>query len=134
MVMRFGRAWACAGLLLLGCGDSGEQPARSRGGEAPAGVATYQAKTDIPECNLQRRSSVYYVSSEEQFYFCDGTGLVAIDLPAGSAGSLVVVVDASVAQCAAGGFVLHVGADDDGDGVLETGEVDSSKTICNGAD
>lgn len=52
--------------------------------------------------------------------------------------SLVSVTNATAAQCPAGGKVIGVGIDNGdgggvaGDGILQTGEVDSSTPVCNG--
>lgn len=62
-------------------------------------------------------------------YVCNGA--------AGSAGlsSLVAIGDeAAGANCAAGGQQIDSGLDDDRDGTLDAGEIDSTSYVCNGAD
>ncbi len=50
-------------------------------------------------------------------------------------GTLVSVTDvAPGADCAYGGQQIEVGVDDNGDGVLDPGEVDSTTFVCNGAE
>src|SRR6185369_4673061 len=36
------------------------------------------------------------------------------------------------AQCAAGGYDVRAGMDDNGDGILEVGEIDTTAYVCNG--
>jgi len=50
-----------------------------------------------------------------------------------AAPTLVSVEDAGGA-CADGGVLLHSGADDDGDGLLDEGERDRTDVLCNGSD
>ncbi|MFO0746178.1 MAG: MYXO-CTERM sorting domain-containing protein [Myxococcota bacterium] len=47
---------------------------------------------------------------------------------------LAATTDASAAACADGGIVLTLGRDDDGDGTLDPDEVETTQTLCNGAD
>src|SRR5262245_52273179 len=65
----------CALLLAAGCADERERPQRS----APA-FETYAVLSQVPTCNPSHMAQVYYVASEDQFYFCDGTRLRPIDL------------------------------------------------------
>ena len=43
-----------------------------------------------------------------------------------------VIGDASVTECPNGGVVLGYGVDENGDGELETDEIDGTTIICNG--
>ena len=47
--------------------------------------------------------------------------------------SLTVQTTATGAQCTYGGYVYRTGLDDDYDGILDAGEVDSTAVVCNGA-
>ena len=44
-----------------------------------------------------------------------------------------VIGDASVTECPNGGVVLGYGVDENGDGELETDEIDGTTIICNGS-
>ncbi len=43
---------------------------------------------------------------------------------------LVDVLDATAAECASGGVVIHTGRDDNANGVLDADEVESSESVC----
>jgi hypothetical protein len=43
---------------------------------------------------------------------------------------LVEVVDATPAECASGGVVIHTGQDDDENGTLDADEVETSESVC----
>lgn len=65
-------------------------------------------------------------------YVCNGS-----DGSDGSDGSAALVSTADEpagANCAEGGIAVYVGNDDDGDGTLDSGEVDSTSYICDGED
>lgn len=60
-------------------------------------------------------------------YVCNGAP--------GDLGSVVAVVDEPPGErCAAGGVAIHVGIDDDGDGLLAAEEYDSTSYLCHGED
>ena len=48
--------------------------------------------------------------------------------------SLVETTPATVAQCPAGGYMMRTGLDEDYDGTLGAGEVESQALVCNGSD
>lgn len=82
---------------------------------------------------------VFGTACEDGIDGINGTdGTDGVDGANGSDGSdgvsaLVSIADAGDA-CANGGFIISVGADDNGNGTLEDGEVDATETICNGSD
>lgn len=102
-----------------------------------AQVETYAALTDLPQCNSSRRGAVYYVSSEQKFYYCDGSLNVALDVvgkPGKDGASwLVKVSNATTSECADGGVVVRVGADTNHDGELADSEATGSSVVCSGA-
>lgn len=65
---------------------------------------------------------------------CNGAD--GADGPDGEAGpeSAVSTRPAAPAECPAGGVVIVVGVDDDGDGALDPAEEDTTATVCNGED
>jgi hypothetical protein len=68
-------------------------------------------------------------------FVCSGVaGGATADGGNAGAGSLVDVVnEPSGANCANGGVRIASGSDEDGDGVLDSGEVKTTKYVCNGA-
>ncbi|AKF10084.1 DUF7151 family protein [Sandaracinus amylolyticus] len=72
-------------------------------------------------------------------YLCNGArGAIGPQGPAGVAGAngfdTLVRLDPAGAACASGGVVLTSGTDDDRDGALDAGEVESTRPICDGDD
>ncbi len=123
--------------LLVACSDETVRP-ESEKPSSGISVTRVETVSELPTCNPSRRGAVYYVSDEEQFYFCDGRALLAIDVPGepGADGTswLVVLDDADPADCEDGGVVISVGPDDDGDGELDVLEVAGRVAVCDGAD
>jgi hypothetical protein len=68
------------------------------------------------------------VEIEYTGYICNE--LVVID----GKNSLLHTSPATAGQCSEGGYVLTSGLDDDGDGVLDSNEVESTSIVCNGID
>jgi hypothetical protein len=62
-----------------------------------------------------------------------GTGATGASGPDGRK-ALVTTRAATVEECGTGGTVVVTGIDDDGNGTLDPAEVDSSASVCNGAD
>ena len=120
---------SCLGLLALACG--GEDPTGPRGAGAgeEANVLILGQVAELPNCNVLRRGQVYYVTSQDQFYVCDGGEMVALETTDGS--PLVRIEDEAPGDnCETGGSVVHVGSDLDGDGELDQGEVTSTDYVC----
>jgi hypothetical protein len=120
-----------AALLLPACGaPAPEGPATGRGG---GNVETFEAKSELPKCNNEHRHQVYYVSSEDQFYVCENGANQPLDLSGGSGGaSLILIEDEPPGEnCTAGGHVVHVGLDQDDDGILDPGEITGTDYVCN---
>ena len=68
-------------------------------------------------------------------YACDGAS--GAEGSAGTAGTPVAIAlsdEPAGDHCAAGGTRIDVGTDDDGDGVLDSGEIDATSYVCDGAD
>jgi hypothetical protein len=65
----------------------------------------------------------------------DGTdGENGTDGDDGRTGLILATAEPDGANCVNGGQKLQVGLDDDGDGMLDPGEVDSTVYVCNGED
>ena len=128
---------ALVALLAAACGADPTSDAPNA--EAPPNaVATFGNRNELPNCNPSRTGEVYYVESEQRFYYCDGLQLqtIAVTGEPGADGTswLVATSDAGPSDCPQGGVLIHVGPDRDGDGALDAAEIASSGAICNGAD
>lgn len=132
-----GALCAVASAFHVACADETSSPSRGDNQEG-ATVATFSVKSELPKCNASRFGEVYYVSSEEQLYYCDGAELRPIEVVGepGADGTnwLVSLAGATPATCENGGVAIEVGPDIDGDGVLDGNEVAGSAAVCNGAD
>jgi hypothetical protein len=106
--------------------------------KAPAAtsVEVLALRSDLPACNRHDSGHVYYVEAEEQFYFCDGSHLQEIELsgdPAATAAPwLIATSNTDSSVCAAGGIVVRVGPDENGNGSLDVNEITSATVVCNG--
>jgi len=129
------------GILAFGCSvdtsaatSKPDEPATDSVDLKYKGVAKVALVLDLPKCNTGHYSSVYYVESTDEFYFCNGQQMVLLDLNGldGEDGIsyLVTTAEADPAFCAAGGTTISVGPDVDGDGVIDV--VTSSQSVCNG--
>jgi cysteine-rich repeat protein len=129
---------ALASVLAPGACSEGGRPAISDYASEDAAVATFEVRSDIPACNPSKFGQVYYVSSEAQFYYCDGRQLqpLAVVGEPGADGTswLVSFSPAGAADCSNGGVLIHVGPDSDGDGTLGAAEIAGTEAVCNGAD
>jgi hypothetical protein len=128
-------AWAA--LAAFGC-DSGEVSEQGvvQTQDGDIEVVTYELKSQIPVCNRDRVNLVYFVKSENQFFFCDGKKLQPIDLtcqPDKDAKTLVTTADAPLDQCPTGGVLIRIGLDANRNGMLDTSEIKSTARVCNGA-
>lgn len=126
-----------AALAAFGC-DVGEAPqlefAQNR--DLDIEVTTYELASQIPACTRDRTNMVFFVKSENRFFFCDGRKLQPIDLscPVDKDGkTLVTTVDAPPSQCPTGGVLIQIGLDANRNGKLDTSEIKSSAPVCNGA-
>jgi hypothetical protein len=126
--------------ILLACsmpGSPGEGELSPQTGEGDTAVVTVELPSYLPTCNSTRRGSVYYVSSEEAFYYCNGSRYRVIEVTGkpGANGKtwLTALSAASATQCSSGGTVVSVGPDNDGDGFLDANEVSGTAAVCNGA-
>lgn len=129
---------AIAGLL-VGCSSQDATPVAGSGsaGSSLASVAqpiiALTEVSDLPTCQRQNQSQVYYISSEDQLYYCDGTGLRELEL-ASQPSWLTDTIAAPVTLCSSGGVVVRSGPDRDGDGQLSASEISASSPVCNGND
>ncbi|MGB5810070.1 MAG: hypothetical protein WBG86_06030 [Polyangiales bacterium] len=116
----------------IGCGGAGDsQPTNG----SPLGAITTATFGELPVCWFGRRAQVYYVTSTEQFLYCDGRRFVELDLGAGGGGGtnfVVNVAPASLDECPNGGALISSGPDANGDGVVDS--VASSQSVCDGMD
>jgi collagen triple helix repeat protein len=96
-------------------------------------IATFEYKSALPACSKTNQSQVYYVSSEEQLYFCDGKKLLPLDLDCDPSW-LTDTIAAKTSVCPAGGTVIRSGADQNENHVLDKWEIQSTSTVCNGKD
>jgi hypothetical protein len=89
-------------------------------------------------CSKLLAGAVAYASDSGTLWACVSGAWSEIGRPVGDAGApaapplVAVVAEPPGLHCAAGGQRIDVGADDDGSGVLDPGEVDSSAYVCNG--
>lgn len=122
-----GWSWlSVAGLFTLGCG--GDSPATARGSGSDAGVVVLGLPSELPSCNFLRRTQVFYVSSEDQYYYCNGSAMLALEP---SAPPLVRSESEPPGdRCPTGGTVIFVGSDEDTDGELDESEVTSTDYVC----
>lgn len=126
-----------AALAAFGC-DSGEvsEPGVVQARDGDVEVVTYEFKSQIPVCSKDRVNLVYFVKSDNQFFFCDGKKLQPIDLTCQSdkdAKTLVTTADAPPDQCPTGGVLIRIGLDANRNGMLDTSEIKSTARVCNGA-
>jgi hypothetical protein len=112
----------------------------SSDGSSPSpdtGVQSFSLKSLVPLCDASRFAQVYYITSENRFYYCDGSGLKKLDAVGrpGADGTtwLVSLGVASAAQCPNGGAVISVGPDNDPrNGRLDSAEIAARQPVCNG--
>src|SRR6478735_241962 len=126
--------------LLTGCTASTVDDSGPR--ENIAGtVQQATKKTDCPKCDSSTFATVYYVSDEARFYYCNGKKLLPLDV-AGAAGTpgedgttwLVALHAASTTTCEAGGTLIQIGPDLDEDGALDAAEISAASAVCNGVE
>src|SRR5262245_37822724 len=43
-------------------------------------VVSYEIRSQVPTCDASHYSQVYYVRSEDRFFYCDGRSLQKVDL------------------------------------------------------
>jgi len=99
-------------------------------------VVTYELLSQVPACNRDRTNLVYYVKSENRFFYCDGRKLSPIDLscpPDKTIKTLIATTDAPPDQCPTGGVLIQIGLDANSNDKLDPSEVKSSARVCNGA-
>jgi hypothetical protein len=89
--------------------------------------------SELSECRTESQSQVYYVVSEDQLYYCDGSRLRELNL-AGDPSWLTDTIAAPPSLCSSGGVVVRSGPDRNGDGSLDATEISASSPVCNGND
>jgi len=117
---------AMAITLSLGCGDD------TSGESRYSGVVVKAELSDLPRCRKGSSSVIYYVSSTEDFWYCDGVEYIRLDNLDWPEDGIVEVTQAATGNCPAGGATITAGPDADGDGIMD--EVTSTETVCNGVD
>ena len=122
-------AWAL--ILASGCtGAAAGGDDRSTGTDA----VTLAVVDDLPTCNPSREGIVYYRQNDGQFFFCNGSSMISLDLSGmdGADGTSWVVVtsEADDAACPESGILIAMGPDADGDGVIDA--VRSTAAVCDG--
>ncbi len=119
-----GARWVAAALSIAACGrspsglvDVTPEPA---GSNCPAGGLAFSTGIDDDGDGALSSAEI-----DETQYVCDASG---------DSSAVLIRQDALAPgeQCPAGGVIVASGVDDDGDGVLSAGEVDSSTAVCNG--
>jgi hypothetical protein len=126
--------WA-APAILLGCSSEDAVLVDQNGADSLGSVAQpiieLAGPSALPACRRENQNQVYYVRSEEQLYFCDGTRLRELDLESDPSW-LTDTIAAPVSLCAGGGVVIRSGPDSNGDGKLNSREISASSPVCNG--
>jgi len=118
---------AVAVTLSLGCYESMSAETEY------SGVLVKETLEDLPNCSNGKYALVFYVSSTDEFYFCDGRDYLLLDLSGLDGVSWVVETTPALPEdCPAGGAKVSAGPDADRDGLIDA--VTSSQTICNGVD
>ena len=108
------------------------------------------AESDLPECNGDLQGQIYFVSSDGAFQVCSTMGWSVVDLtgPAGTNGTngtdglngqdglfalaVTTTLSSTNSNCIDGGVQIDVGMDDNGNAILDAGEIDETTYICNG--
>lgn len=104
--------------------------------------------SDLPICDDSSEGRLIYLSSEAVFKYCESSEWKDIEIKekgeigetgeTGETGnnglnSLISSVEASEDECPFGGNKIKVGTDDNQDGRLDKGEIDTSFNVCNAA-
>jgi hypothetical protein len=124
--------------VLLGCGPE-DATLVDEGGATGALASVAQPiiglgkAGDLPACRRDNQNQVYYVRSEDQLYYCDGSRQRALDI-AGDPSWLTDTIAAPTTVCPSGGVVIRSGPDTNGDHKLNSREISASSPVCNGAD
>jgi hypothetical protein len=119
------KRWLIAAVVVAGCGEAA--------GTERSGFVAADTVADLPNCNPSTNRTLYYVGSTDEFYYCDGSEYILMNLSGrdGEAGMSWAIETEEASTCPAGGTTISIGPDADGDGIID--EVRSSETICNGA-
>ncbi len=126
-------SWPCViAPALLACGSE-EAPLVEEGALAAVAqpIIGLELRSEVPACTSENQSEVYYVRSEEQLYYCDGSRLRALATeldPSWLSDSIA----APAALCPDGGVVLRSGPDLDRDQRLSSQEIMASSPVCKG--
>lgn len=104
-------------LVLAGCAESAEPCTVTQNDDGSATVACADGSSAIVSGGMDGDAGT------------DGT-----DGSAAVAALLRVDVEAAGSRCVDGGLAVHVGLDDDADGVLSDPEIDSTAYLCDGSD
>ncbi len=127
--------WAMAAVSACGA----EAPEVAAGPAGISGVVVLSARSELQNCSIGQRGTVYYLERSDEFVYCDGEEHQTIDLHGldGSDGvdgadgvGWVVTVTEGATSCAAGGVTISAGPDRDGDGAFDV--VTSSVVVCHG--
>ncbi len=122
---------ALSALTQLACNEAEDAQPQTAG---DAQVQSYELVSQLPACTPSRTTEVYYVRSEDRFYYCDGQRHQVIDLSGQDGQSwLVATTEAPLEVCPTGGVLIQIGPDDNRDGDLDEPEIRSTTPVCNGA-
>lgn len=110
----------------------GDDAAGSPGSVAQSIIEVAQV-SEQSTCGPASLNQVYYVLSEDQLYYCDGSGLRELNLPL-EPSWLTDTVAAPPSLCSSGGVVVRGGPDRNEDGSLDATEISASSPVCNGDD
>ena len=93
----------------------GDDGADSSSGSVAQSIIEVAQVSEQSTCGSASLNQVYYVLSEDQLYYCDGSGLRELNLPL-EPSWLTDTVLAPASLCSSGGVVLRGGPDRNGDG------------------
>ena len=114
---------------------------------------TVATPSGLPACKSSNVGQVAYVQSNDTLYACESAGWTAITIPTGptgptgpagpagatgatgAPGTSTLITETPVSPgpiCAQGGVAIQVGADRNGNGILDPGEVTATSFVCNG--
>jgi collagen triple helix repeat protein len=124
---------ACGGADTVTLDGVAQEDAAAERATASLGIATLEYRSALPSCGKTNQGQVYYVSREDQLYVCDGGGYYELDLDLDPSW-LTDTIGASSAACSNGGTTIRSGPDYDDDHRLDSWEIESTGTVCNGKD
>lgn len=104
---------------------------------ATSALWTCQDRWTETYCTASNGGAVAYLTESDSLLACSGKAWRNVTVPGGGAGGtslIATVTEAPGANCASGGLKVNSGLDDDGDSVLDPGEVTAFSYVCNGDD